>query len=74
MISQATAPGQSGYPKNINCDKQFNVPEFRDFFTKKGTNLWFSEPEQPHKNAIIERFWRTLALILQTNERRHQEL
>ena len=58
MISQV-------YPKNINCDNQFNVPEFTDFFTKKGTNLWFSQPEQPHKNAIIERFWRTLALLLQ---------
>ena len=53
------------YPKNINCDNQFNVPEFTDFFTKKGTNLWFSQPEQPHKNVIIERFWRTLALLLQ---------
>ena len=53
------------YPKNINADQQFNVPEFTDFFTKKGTNLWFSQPQQPHKNAIIERFWRTLALLLQ---------
>jgi hypothetical protein len=36
------------YPENINCDNQFNVPEFTDFFTKKGTNLWFSQPDQPH--------------------------
>ena len=54
-----------GYPENTNCDNQFNVPEFINFFTKKGTNLWFSEPQQPHKNAVIERFWRTLALLLQ---------
>jgi hypothetical protein len=54
-----------GFPENINCDNQFNVPEFTDFFTEKGTNLWFSQPDQPHKNAIIERFWRTLALLLQ---------
>ena len=53
------------YPKNINADNQINVPEFTDFFTKKGTNLWLSQPEQPHKNAIIERFWRTIALLLQ---------
>ena len=53
------------YPANINCDNQFDVPQFTDFFTKKGTNLWFSQPEQPHKNAIIERFWRTLALLIQ---------
>ena len=54
-----------GYPQNINCDQQFNNKEFVDFFTEKGAHLWFSQPEQPHKNAIIERFWRTLALLLQ---------
>ena len=54
-----------GYPQNINCDNQFNKKEFVDFFTSKGTHLWFSEPEQPHKNTVIERFWRTFALLLQ---------
>jgi hypothetical protein len=29
-----------GYPENI----------------KKGTNLYFLQPNQPHKNAVIERF------------------
>ena len=52
-------------PENINSDNQFNVPEFTNFFTEKGTKLWFSQPDQPHKNAVIERWWRTLALILQ---------
>ena len=33
--------------------------------TEKGTHFWFSQRDQPHKNAIIERFWRTLALLLQ---------
>ena len=42
-----------GFPENINADQQFNVPEFTDFFTKKGTNLWFSQPSQPHKQALI---------------------
>lgn len=55
----------NGYPRNINCDQQFNKKEFVDFFTSKGTRLWFSQPSQPHKNALIERFWRTLAQILQ---------
>ena len=55
----------SGYPANINADNQFNVPEFTAFFTKQGTILWFSQPDQPHKNSVIERFWRTLALLLQ---------
>ena len=53
-----------GYPENINCDNQFNVPEFTNFFTKQGTKLWFSQPEQPWKNSLIERLWRTLALLL----------
>ena len=57
------------YPENINCDNQFDVPEFTNFFTHplrgKGTNLYFSQPDQPHKNAVIERFWRTLAILLQ---------
>ena len=55
----------SGYPKNLNCDNQFDVPEFTDFFTKEGTNLWFYTARHPHKNAVIERFWITLALLLQ---------
>jgi hypothetical protein len=41
------------YPKNINCDNQFNNKEFIDYMTSKG------------KNSLIERFWRTLAGILQ---------
>jgi hypothetical protein len=53
------------YPENINGDRQFDVPAFTKFFTEHGTKLWFSEPEQPHKNASIERFWRALALLLQ---------
>ena len=33
--------------------------------TEQNIKTWFSQPEQLHKNAIIERFWRTLALLLQ---------
>jgi hypothetical protein len=54
-----------GIPENINADNQFNVPEFIDYFTEKGTNLWYSQPDQPHKNDVIERLWRTLVLLLQ---------
>ena len=53
------------YPETINCDNQFNVKEFTDFLSKKGTSLWFSQVEQPHKNALIERLWRNLAMLLQ---------
>jgi len=54
-----------GYPENINCDNQFNKKKFIDYFNGKETRLWFSQPDQPHKNAVIERFWRTLALMLE---------
>ena len=59
------------FPENINADNQFNVPEFTDFFTKKGTNLWFSQPEQPHKNAIIERLLENSCSSSSENERRN---
>ena len=53
------------YPENINCDNEFNNKEFVDYFTSKGTQLWFSQPDQPHKNSVIERLWGTLAKILE---------
>jgi hypothetical protein len=61
------------YPENINCDRQFDVPAFTNFFTEKGTKLYFSEPEQPHKNAIIERFWTTLVATVTNNQNRQKE-
>ena len=54
-----------GNPKNINCDNEFNKKEFIDYFTKQGAHLYFSQPDQPFKNSIIERVWRTLAMLLQ---------
>jgi hypothetical protein len=54
-----------GDPENINCDNEFNKKELIDYCTGKHTKLWFSQPDQPHKNAVIERVWRTLALLLQ---------
>ena len=54
-----------GNPENINCDNEFNNKEFIDYFTSKGTRLWFSTPDQPHKNSVIERFWGALAKILE---------
>ena len=44
------------YPDNMNCDNQFNVQEFTNFLTKQGRKLYFFQPEQSHKNALIERF------------------
>ena len=70
LSQSGSKPKQAGskkvkYPENMNLDNQFNVKPFVDFFTEQGTKLYFSQPSQPHKNALIERFWRTLALLLQ---------
>ena len=64
-ISDIIGKKKAQYPENINADQQFNKPDFVNFFTKQGTKLWFSQPSQIHHQPIIERFWRTLALLIQ---------
>jgi len=55
-----------GYPKNINTDKEFTNTEFLKLMEKNNVKIWFSHPDEiVGKNAIIERFWRTLAGRLQ---------
>jgi len=51
-----------GLPDNINCDNQFTYLDRYDFL--KGARKWFSLPHERIKNSIIERFWRTLSLLL----------
>lgn len=52
-------------PENLNCDGEFNKKEFNSFMDKEGIKVWYSEPYEINKNAIVERFNRTLALLLQ---------
>ena len=55
-----------GYPKNINTDKEFTNTEFLKLMEQNDVKIWFSHPDEiVGKNAIIERFWRTLAGKLQ---------
>jgi len=55
-----------GYPKNINTDKEFTNTAFLKLMEKNNVKIWFSHPDEiVGKNAIIERFWRTLAGRLQ---------
>lgn len=51
-------------PDNISCDNQFNSKIFTDIFPKD-TSFWFSDADEINKNAIIERFNRTLARYIQ---------
>ena len=53
---------ENGMPKNINSDlgTEFIYRPFKDYCERNGIELWFSDTEQENKNAIIERFHRTL--------------
>jgi len=53
-----------GYPENINADQEFNTHEFNEFCSKHNIKTWFSTPNEPNKNAIVERFNKTLAGML----------
>lgn len=54
-----------GYPKNINCDNEFNVKEVNEWAKNKIITMYYSQPYEVNKNAIVERFNRTLAQLLQ---------
>ena len=54
-----------GIPQNINCDNQFNKKAFLDYCKENNIIPHFSDPEELNKNAIIERFHRTLARLIQ---------
>ena len=54
-----------GNPANINADQEFNKKEFNKYYCdEKDIKRYYSQPEEPHKNAIVERFNRTLAQLL----------
>jgi hypothetical protein len=52
-------------PNNINCDNEFNKNEFNKWCKDNKITTYFSDPEEINKNAIVERFNRTLALRFQ---------
>ena len=62
---------EMGVPRYISLDRQFDNEQFKSFITRlrnkhqKEIDLYFSEPDEINKNAIIERFNRTLAESIQ---------
>ena len=56
---------EMGYPKNINCDNEFNTTLLNKFFEKNNIKLYFSQPDEINKNAIVERVNSTIANMLQ---------
>ena len=53
---------QNGKPVNLNVDegKEFIYKPFKSYCEDNNITMWFSDTEQSNKNAIIERFHRTL--------------
>jgi transposase InsO family protein len=56
---------ETGYPKSINCDNEFDTHDFNDWAKRHGIEMKYSQPYEVNKNAIVERFNRTLAELLQ---------
>lgn len=54
-----------GYPRMINCDNEFNFPEFNNWALKHNIKVAFSQPYEINKNAIVERVNRTIAGMIQ---------
>jgi hypothetical protein len=54
-----------GVCKNLNADNEFNTKLLTDYFNKKKIILHFSEVGEINKQAIVERFNRSLAGYLQ---------
>lgn len=56
---------EMGKPEVVNCDNEFNVPEFISYMKEVGARVYFSDPDEINKNAIVERFNGTIAKLLQ---------
>lgn len=56
---------EMGIPKNINTDNEFNKKLFNDYAKEHHITTFFSQPDEPNKNAIVERLNRTIAEVLQ---------
>lgn len=52
------------WPKNLTLDNEYDTQIFKNLCEEHNIVLWFSEPGQPYKNAIVERLIRTLRQIL----------
>lgn len=56
---------EMGKPENINCDNEFNKESLNKYFKDNDIITYFSQVNEPYKNAIIERFNGTLAALIQ---------
>ena len=56
--------GEMGIPQAINADNEFNKGMLNDYFDENNITCYFSQPDEINKNAIVERFNRTLCGLL----------
>lgn len=56
---------EMGEPKNLNCDNEFNKHAFNTLMQSMNVVVHYSKPNEINKNAIVERFNKTLAELLQ---------
>lgn len=54
-----------GIPYKLQCDNEFNKPEFLKILKYYDIDVMFSDPNQINKNPIVERFNATLEVLLQ---------
>lgn len=54
-----------GIPRSMNMDNEFNTKSLNKYFEDNNIKTFFSQPHEINKNAIVERFNRTLAGMLQ---------
>ncbi len=52
-------------PEHVYCDNEFNTVLFNDYFDSHDIAVTYSDPDEPHKNAIVERLNGTIASMLQ---------
>lgn len=55
-----TKEGNEVWPASLSCDREYINEEFKQMMEDRGVNIWYSQPDQPNKNAIVERIIRTM--------------
>ena len=55
---------EMGVPRSINCDNEFNKATLNEYFDKNDITCHYSQADEINKNAIVERFNRTLSGLL----------
>jgi hypothetical protein len=56
---------EMGVPQSINSDNEFNKKMFNSYFIKNNITTYFSQPYEINKQAIVERFNRTICGLIQ---------